>query len=338
MSNRPRRSVLLAATVALALSPGCGTDIPPPDVQPSPVHSPTTTEHPPVDSGLEPAEAALALVPGSATTVTVTHYDEIRKDLGVPDLTSEDLASERFDFWERASNEAPLLAEGMLRADNSELLLDYGFSQDDVDWEAHFSGPDGNGYVLGFRPDLDLGPVARAVEAGAGTLDGGRVIAEDHLVVAGTAEAGVGVWANDPTWNGLVGQPAQATYLRRGCIPLEEALGPDASSEEQEELLARRPVTNLDDLPGFAVAFGDHNATVRMEPNRDDLFDRIDLGRDWPMAGFRSAFRSGVGDPATGRIGYDVPRPGQAAALTLLEELPFAVCNEVTPIPEPTGL
>jgi hypothetical protein len=45
-----------------------------------------------------------------------------------------------------------------------------------------------------------------------------------------------------------------------------------------------------------------------------------------------------VGDPGTGRIGYDVPRPGAAAALTLLEELPFAVCNEVSPVAEPTGL
>ena len=333
---RPLEASLLGA--ALVLTAGCGADIPPPDVQPSPVHSPTTTAHPPYDAGLEPAEAALALVPGSATTVTVTDFDEIRKDLGVPDLTSEDPVSDRFDFWERARTEAPLLAEGMLRADNSEFLLDYGFTQDDVDWEAHFTGPDGNGYVVAFRPDLDLGAVSRAVEAGAGPLDGARVIAEDHLVVAGTAEDGVGVWAHDPTWTGLVGEPAEATYLRRGCIPLNDALGPDAGAEEQQDLLAKRPVTNLDDLAGFTVAFGDHNATVRMEPNRDDLFDRIDLGRDWPVPGFGGGFRSGVGDPGSGRIGYAVPRPAQAAALTLLEELPFAVCNEVTPIAEPTGL
>ena len=329
------RSITVALVAAVLA--GCGRDIPPPDAQPSPVHSPTTTAHPLYDAGLEPAEAALVMVPGSATTVTVTDFDEIRKELGVPDLTSEDPVSDRFDFWERARTEAPLLAEGMLRADNSEFLLDYGFTQDDVDWEAHFTGPDGNGYILAFRPDLDLAPVARAVAKGAGPLDGARVIAEDHLVVAGTAEKGVGVWATDPTWTGLVGEPAEATYLRRGCVPLDEALGPDATAEQQDRLLARHPVTNLDFLPGFAVGFGDHNATVRMGPNRDDLFDRLDLGRDWPVPGFESAFRSGVGDPATGRIGYDVPRPAQAAAVTLLEELPFAVCNEATPIPEPTG-
>ncbi len=338
MSARPVKVASFVAALAVALTASCGSDIPPPDPQPSPVHSPTTTAHPLFDPGLEPAEAALALVPGSATTVTVTDFDEIRKELGVPELTSEDPVSDRFDFWERARTEAPLLAEGMLRADNSEFLLDYGFTQDDVDWEAHFTGPDGNGYVLAFRPDLDLGAVSRAVEAGVGPLDGARVIAEDHLVVAGTAEDGVGVWAHDPTWTGLVGEPAEATYLRRGCIPLDDALGPDAGAEEQQDLLAKRPVTNLDDLSGFTVAFGDHNATVRMEPKRDELFDRFDLGRDWPMPGFESAFRSGVGDPATGRIGYTVPRPAQAAVLTMLEELPFAVCNEVSPIAEPTGL
>jgi hypothetical protein len=335
--SKARAVPLAVATLAL-FTAGCGRDIPPPDVQPSPVHSPTTTAHPLFDAGLEPAEAALAMVPGSATTVTVTDFDEIRRDLGVPDLTSDDPVSDRFGFWERARMESPLLADGMLRADNSEFLLDYGFTQDDVDWEAHFTGPDGNGYVVAFRPDLDLGAVSRAVDAGAGPLEGAHVIADDHLLVAGTAEEGEGVWATDPTWTGLVGGPAQATYLRRGCIPLNDALGPEAGAEEQQELLAKHPVANLDDLPGFALAFGDHNATVRMAPNRDDLFDRLDLGRDWPVPGFGSAFRSGVGDPTTGRIGYEVPRPAQAAALTLLEELPFAVCNEVTPIAEPTGL
>ncbi len=336
--SRARPLAVPTLALALALAAGCGADISPPDAQPSPVHSPTTTAHPLFDAGLEPAEAVLAMVPGSATTVTVTDFDEIRTDLGVPGLTSNAPASDRFDFWERARAEAPLLAEGMLRDDSSEFLLDYGFTQDDVDWEAHFTGPEGNGYVLAFRPGLDLGPVSGAVEAGAGPLDGARVITQDRLVVAGTAEAGEGVWASDPTWTGLVDGPAEATYLRRGCIPLNDALGPDAGAEEQEDLLAQHPVTNLDDLPGFAVAFGDHNAIVRMGPNRDDLFDRLYLGRDWPVPGFQGAFGSGVGDPATGRIGYDVPRPAQAAAVTLLEELPFAVCSEVTPIAQPTGL
>ncbi len=157
-------------------------------------------------------------------------------------------------------------------------------------------------------------------------------------MVSGTAEAGETVWAGDPAFTGLVGETAESTYVRRDCVPLDSALGPDAGYEEQQELLSQHPVTNLDELAAFSVSFGDHNATVRMEPNRDDLFDRLDLGRHWPVPAFGAAFRHGVGDPTSGRIGYDVPRPPQAAALTLLEELPFAVCNEVTPIPEPTGL
>jgi hypothetical protein len=48
-------------------------------------------------------------------------------------------------------------------------------------------------------------------------------------------------------------------------------------------------------------------------------------------------FQNGVGDPTSGRIGYHVPRPAEAAHLTLLEELPFAICNETVPLPEPIG-
>ena len=205
--------------------------------------------------------------------------------------------------------EAPLLAEGMLRADNSEFLLDYGFTQDDVDWEAHFTGPDGNGYVVAFRPDLDLGAVSRAVEAGAGSLDGARVIAEDHLVVSGTAEAGEGVWANDPTWTGLVGEPAEATYLRRGCIPLNDALGPDAGAEEQQDLLAKRPVTNLDDLAGL------HRRLRRPQRDRPDGAEpRRPLRPDRPRPGLAGAWlpgrRSARGwaTPAAG--GSATPCPG----------------------------
>ena len=88
------------------------------------------------------------------------------------------------------------------------------------------------------------------------------------------------------------------------------------------------------------MSFGDHLATVRMSRDRTDLFDRLHLGDDWPdgSPSFEDGFARGVGDPATGRIGYDVPRPAVAAGLTLIETLPFAVCNSVTPIPQPTGL
>lgn len=327
-----RVPVLLLVAV---LAAGCGEKAGPFAEQAPP--SPTRTVAPTYDPDLEPAEAVLALVPQSATVVTVTDFDEVRAQLGVPDLSSEDPVTDTVAFWERAASEAPLLTEGLLRPVNSELMLDHGFTQDDVAWEAHFTGPEVNGYVLALRPDLDMGRVEEAVRDGVGPLAGAEVVARHHLVSSGTAERGDPVWAADPRWRGLVGQPAEATYLHRGCVPLDVALGPDAGDEELEELLGAVPVTSLGDLPGFAVGFGDHNATVRMEKNRDDLFERLDVGRDWPMPGFGEAFRTGVGDPATGRIGYTVPRPGRAAALALLGELPFGICNEVVPIAGSTG-
>jgi hypothetical protein len=279
----------------------------------------------------------LSLVPPTATVLTVTDYDEVRAQLGVPDLTSEDPVSDRVAFWERASREAPLLVEGLLRPVTSELMLDHGFTQDDVDWEARFTGPEGNGWVLALRPDLDLQRVAGAIDAGVGPLAGAELRERDHLVVTGVAPREEGSWANDPVWDGLVGEPAAATWLRRGCVPVDQALGPDADGEDLDRLLAAVPVTSLDELPAVAVGFGDHNATVRLGRDRDDLFTRLDAGRAWPQPDFGEAFVNGVGDPTSGRIGYHVPRPAAAARLALLEELPFAICNDVAPIPEPTG-
>ncbi|WP_344148934.1 hypothetical protein [Nocardioides koreensis] len=295
---------------------------------------------PAYDAHEEPAEAVLPLVPATATTLTVVDLDEVRRQLGVPDLTSDDLMSDRSAFWERARTEAPMLTDGMLREDTSELMLDHGFTEDDVDWEAHFTGPEGSGYVLAFRPDLDMDAVAGAVGARVGPLDGGRVLREDHLVVSGVADDGVASWATDPTVAPLVGEPAEATYLRRGCVPFADALGPDATAEDQDAVLARHDVTDLEPLDAVAVSFGDHLATVRLGRDRTDLFDRLHLGDDWPVASpsFEDGFARGVGDPTTGRIGYDVPHPAVAAGLALTETLPFAVCNSVTPIPQPTGL
>jgi hypothetical protein len=120
-------------------------------------------------------------------------------------------------------------------------------------------------------------------------------------------------------------------------VPLPDALGPDAGAEEQEALLAEHPVTTLEPLEEFAVAFGDHDATVRVQPDRSDLFERLRIGEDWPVAGFPEAYVDGAADPASGRIGYTLPRPPAAVGLALLEELPFAVCEEVAR-EEPTGL
>ncbi len=332
------RSVVLVLGALLTLGVSACDEVPPPEAD-APSAPARLAGSPSYDAHEEPAEAVLPLVPATATSLTVTDLDGVRRQLGVPDLTSDDLMSDRAAFWERARTEAPLLSEGMLREDTSELMLDHGFTEDDVDWEAHFTGPEGNGYVLAFRPGLDMAAVAAAVDAGVGALGSGRVLREEHLVVSGVADDGASSWATDPAVVHLVGEPAEATYVRRGCVPLADALGPDATAEQQDAVLARHDVTDLEPLEAFSVAFGDHLATVRMNRDRPDLFERLHLGDAWPGGNpsFGDGFTGGVGDPATGRIGYDVPRPALAAGLTLTETLPFAVCNDVTPVPRPTG-
>jgi hypothetical protein len=315
-----RRMVVLA--LGAALLSGCQADEPP--ERPRALASVPPEPAPAYDATAEPAAAVLALVPQTADTVTVTDWDAIRVQLGQPDLTSDDLVTDRVDFWERAEAESAALTEGMLRADGSTFELDHGFTQDDVDWEAHWRGEDGRGFALALRPDLDLDGVREAIRAGVGPLDGAELRAEDHLVVAGTSDTDV--WANEKQWGPLVDEPATATYLQQGCTPLDEALGPDVDAEDRDRLLEEHPVSTLDELAGFAVAFGDHTAIVWVEPGRADLFERLRIGEDWPVPPFADTFTNGAADPSSGRLGYAVEDPPTAVALTLLRELPFSLC------------
>jgi hypothetical protein len=91
----------------------------------------------------------------------------------------------------------------------------------------------------------------------------------------------------------------------------------------------RHHLDDLAPLGGVALSFGDHLATLRTDPGRPDLFDRLRLAGDPAPAGgdgFAAELRHGVADPATGRMGFEVPRPAAAAALVRREELPPAVC------------
>lgn len=306
-------------------------------VEPTPTIAPYDT------AARAPAgQTALTLVPVDASVVTVTDFDESRASLGVPDLTSDDLMSDRSDYWERARRESVLLAEGMLLDETSRLMLDYGFTQDDVDWEAHFTTPEGPGWILAFRPDLDLAPVQRAVRDEVAGLGGGVVDPERHLVSVGIAEDGEDTWGTIGGIADLTSDaPAESAYYRAGCVPLGTALGPDADIEDQEAVVGQHDPTLLDPLARFAVSFADGVATARLGLDRTDLFARSDLAADFPTVGpigFSDAFTLPVVDPSTGRIGYDVAAPVAAATATLTDLLPFAVCNEVTPMDEPTGL
>ena len=326
---------LLAVLLAVGLGLSACQAEPAPEPRSLASVEPEPEPAPPYDATAEPAEAVLSLVPRSADTITVMDWDQVREQVGLPDLTSEDLMTDRLAFWERAEDEAVLMTDGLLRDQASTLDLDYGFSQDDVDWEARWTGDDGPGYVLALRPDLDLAGVRRAIADDVAPLGDALLVAEEHLVVSGTSD--VDVWANEEHWASLVDEPATASYLQRGCLQLNEALGPDADAEDQAALLAEHPVTTLDELPGFVLAFGDHTATVWFEPDRDDLFERLRIGEDWPIAGFPEEYVNGAADPSTGRLGYALRDPGAAAGLALLGELPFAICADVVPFEEPTG-
>ncbi|WP_248579666.1 hypothetical protein [Nocardioides sp. InS609-2] len=311
-------SLLLACGLALA---GCGDDA-------APTMAPSLEGADPLIASYDaardvaPGRAALSLIPAIATTITITDFDRARAELGLPDLTSDDPMTDRNDFWERAPQETVLLTEGLLREQNSRFMLDHGFTQDDVDWEAHWVTPEGPGWVLAFRSDLPFGRVAGAVAEGVGPLKGATADAERHLLSVGLAGEDDEVWGDRADARDLTtAVPAESTYLRVGCVPPATAL-------------ATHDVTAFDDLEAFSVSYGDGLGTARLGPDRADLFERSALATDAPTSGpigFGDAFENAVADPSTGRIGWDVRNPRVAAALTLTDGLPWAVCNEAEP-------
>jgi len=292
---------LLALAVMLT---GCSAEHGAP---PQPPRSPVPTEIPAYDASLPPAQAVLALVPLRARVLRVVDLAQVRRQVGLPELTSHSSASDRAAFWLRASTAAPLLHRTVLRTVDGRLRTAYGFGVDDVSWEAHFSGDGSRGWVLSLRPAVDMGAVTRAVAAGVGPLRKADVDAAAHLVMRGSARPGEPVWGTDPAWARLVAAPGEAFLVRRGCLP---STGPQASRM-------------LEPLSGFAVTFGDHVATVRVDRDRSDLFARARSA----AGPFTRVFRHPVADPSSGRIGYDVPRPARAAALVRKGVLPFGACS-----------
>ena len=67
---------------------------------------------PTYDAEAEANEAVLSLVPADAVDLAVTDFDQIRLQLGVPDLTGSDPKRLRDAFWRDAETEAPLLLGG----------------------------------------------------------------------------------------------------------------------------------------------------------------------------------------------------------------------------------
>jgi len=296
------RVALLAG--ALLMLGGCAgeeTKILPPEVEVEPVVTPT------FDGSLEPAAAVLALVPQDVVTITVTDFEQVRLQMGLQDLTTEDERKDRDAFWARAEAKRPLLSTGMLRPIEAKLTQQFGLSQLDVAWEAHLYDGAGSetGYVLAFRDGTDMGAVGRALDAGLAALEGATLDAEHGLVTSGTTDDGDESWAADASLRPLVGLPANATYVARGCVDDPGAV-------------------DLDDLEAYSVQFEGALATARLGEERMDLFTRMRMGEGVPE--FEAAYDGGVADPVTGRIGYVMTDPAAAAAMALAGELPFAAC------------
>lgn len=296
-----------------------------PDLVPQPPLGGESTA-PFFDPSLEPAAAVMALVPEAATALVVTDYEELRLRLGAVDLTSASPAEQRRGFWSTARREAVLLSPGLLRPVDQRLRTTYGFGQDDVAWEARFTTPTGDGWVIQLRDDLDLGGVQRAMDAGEAPLQGATIDRARALVSRDTTEVPSSSWAADPERTALVGASATSTYVDSTCIPYDVAF---VDGEESD--LAAAPSADLealDELGAFSLSFGLELVTVRLGPVRNDMFDRARLPDILPRTDpdFALGYVRPVADPSGGRIGYRLGDPDAAARLARERHLPFAVC------------
>lgn len=313
---------VLGALVALALLVAGCSDPPAPVYPPGDEATALTTEY---DATLEASAAALPLVPADATSLEVTDFDQLRLSLGFGDLDGETKGPARARFWSMVGDSA-MLSPGLLRADGDRLRDDFGFTQDDVAWEAHYSGGASDGWVIAFHEELPLGGVRRAIAAGVGPLADAVLDAERHLVTSATPPDGAESWAADAELVALAGQQASSTLIERSCLPFDEVFGPGL-----EDDLAAAPAAAygaLEPLEAFSVAFGADLVTVRLGPERSDAFDRMRLAEVMPRTEpeFGVGYSRGVADPSSGRLGFDLAKPAVATDLAREGQLPFAVC------------
>lgn len=285
--------------VAVAAVSGCGGHDPETSVRRPASASPSAT--PSYDASLPPVQAVLALVPRAATTLTFTDFDQVRAQLG--GITQ--------GFWRQATKQAPLLTTGLLRGTSSApggngsngSNNGNNLTQDDIAWEAHYSGGGTDGWVVAFHAGVDM------TRAATGPLQGGTV--SGQLVTSQPLPA------TDPRWTDLsglvgpIGPETEAAYVERGCLP-----GDAAGTTDQR----------LQSLRAYAVSFGAHLATAYLGPGRTDLFTRLRLGDAIPS--FTADYTGGAADPSSGRIGFTMTDAADAAQQALRHKLPFAVCAE----------
>lgn len=303
-------ALLLAATLVTSLA-GCSDDeVLPPSQQPA---APVATQSVTPDSAT-PAQRALPHVPlEGVTSVTVSDFDRAALQLGLEEISSDLPQRERLAFWERALRETAILSDGLLRPVGPTLLRDHSFSQEDVGWEARLFDADGQevGWILGLHPIIDPRAVQDAIDAGVGPLEDAEVDIESGLVLSGAA-LDVGdvneSWAGDDATGMLVTGLAVATYVERGCVA------------------APTDTSGLEPLTAYSVTLEGTLATARLGEGRGDVFERLALAtgdRD-----VTDALEGGVADPASGRLGFRLVDPADAADLTLRRSFPFAACAD----------
>lgn len=315
-----RAAVLTSVLIATLV--GCSSD--PGDPQPAPPLATATEGTPVFDPEAPPALGVMALVPGSMTDLAVSDYEQVRLDLGVPDLEGTDPRAASDRFWARAERTTSILGDNLLREVDDQLASEFGWTSDDVDWQALFGGPEGTGWVLKIRDDLPMGDVSRAVEAGVGPLAGAVVVAEQHLVTRNAEGNGDASWAADPELTALAGAPSPATFVSRTCVA-EDTLVPEG---ELAPTLAG-DVARLDELGPFSLTLGSELATAQLGLARGDAFSRLGLPGLLPATDpdFDAVFVRPVADPGGGRLGWEITDAAAAADLTLRRQLPFAVCG-----------
>jgi len=288
----------LIAVLALTASTvtGCGSHH---EATPEPTPTVSASAAPAFDPSLPPARAVLALVPQDATALSVTDFDQVRAQYGAEPGAP--------GFWSQALKHSPLLSTDMLRPVARQL---HGFTPDDVSWEARYSGSGSksDGWILGFSRTTDMAAVQKAVAAGVGPLGGATVDAAHHLVTSTALAPTEHRWSQLPGIVALIGPEQQSTYVARGCL----------AGDTQGQ--------RLQPLDGYAVSFGETLATAYLGTGRDDLFLRMRLGDKMPA--FTRVFTHGASDPSTGRIGFTMTDPVDAAQQALRSKLPFAVCAD----------
>ncbi len=314
-----RHGVALLVLVA-AVTAGCSDE-------PEPYYPPAATADADTayDASAEPSAAALSLVPDRASRLEVVDYDQIRLTLGYGELDGSAPADERAAFWRDARRTG--LAGGILRSVDDRLRGRFSLGQDDVAWEARYRGEATTGWVLVFHDDVPVPRIRRAVGAGVGPLAGAVVDGPRRIVSSAELPAADASWAAVPELHALVGREANATYVDRGCVPLDDIYGDGIVDRLDGQ--AERDVASLRALEGYSVALGSELVTVLLGPEREDAFTRLRLARHLPVLDpeFGTVFGGGVASPADGELGYRMPAPRRTVEWIDARRLPFAACD-----------